>query len=114
MPRSNRPRSGGRPRRGAGGPGGRGGQGDGEQPRELRVGGMRRYVEASDGEWIVQPVTGQDASKSYRCPGCSQEIRARTPHVVAWRADGTSFGSDGLETRRHWHRACFDRRAHRR
>jgi hypothetical protein len=58
-------------------------------------------------EYVVRAVTGAD--KTYRCPGCDQEIRPALPHVVAW----PSFG-DGAEDRRHWHHPCWtarDRRA---
>lgn len=48
---------------------------------------------------IIQPTT---AVKEYRCPGCNQEVRAKTKHVVAWRE-----GSEDL--RRHWHTPCWER-----
>ncbi len=54
-------------------------------------------------EWVSRPVTGSAATKSYRCPGCDQEIRPATPHVVAWP-------EDDMESRRHWHTACWQRR----
>lgn len=54
-------------------------------------------------DYFARRVTGSSATKSYRCPGCDQEIRPGTPHVVAWPAFG-------LEDRRHWHSACWDRR----
>ncbi|MBA3488286.1 MAG: ATP/GTP-binding protein [Longispora sp.] len=62
---------------------------------------------SSDGEWVVRSLSGGTDAKVYRCPGCDQEIPARVPHVVAWRAD-----SDG-EDRRHWHRACWRARGRR-
>jgi len=61
-----------------------------------------------DGEWMVRGVAG--GPKTYRCPGCDQEIAAGVAHVVAWPVDGTG----GLDDRRHWHRGCWqarDRRA---
>ena len=39
-----------------------------------------------DDEWVVRQVTGSAATRAYRCPGCDQEIRPATPHVVAWPA----------------------------
>ncbi len=57
---------------------------------------------ASDGEWEVRAVRGQDARKVYRCPGCDHEIRIGQPHVVAWPAEGGSFGRDQGD-HRHWH-----------
>jgi hypothetical protein len=60
-------------------------------------------------EYAVRRVTGSASTKAYRCPGCDQEIRPATPHVVAWPlADGEAAD------RRHWHGACWrarDRRA---
>jgi hypothetical protein len=52
-------------------------------------------------------VTGSAARTAKRCPGCDQEIRPATPHVVAW-PDGE------LELRRHWHTACWRHRFTRR
>ena len=55
-------------------------------------------------DWIVRPVAGGSATKHYRCPGCDQQIPPGTPHVVAWREH------DGVDDRRHWHRACWNAR----
>jgi hypothetical protein len=77
--------------------------------------GAVRRESGSDGEWLVRPVTGAAATKTYRCPGCDQEIRPATPHVVAWpdhsvaEADGP-----GLSDRRHWHTTCWTARSRRR
>jgi hypothetical protein len=66
-----------------------------------------RTVEAdAAGEWVVRPVTAAAAAKTYRCPGCDQEIRPGLPHVAAWRVDDP-------DDRRHWHRPCWQAR-HRR
>ena len=62
--------------------------------------------EADDGDWVVRSLTGAASTKPYRCPGCDQEIRPATPHVVAW-PDGD------LEARRHWHAACWRNRLRR-
>jgi hypothetical protein len=62
-----------------------------------------------DGDWVVRLVSGSSTDKSYRCPGCDQEIPAGTAHVVAWPKL-----TPGLEERRHWHRACWRSRLHRR
>ncbi|TDC29374.1 hypothetical protein E1211_26120 [Micromonospora sp. 15K316] len=59
-----------------------------------------------DGEWQVRGISGGSSVKTYRCPGCDQEIRPGVPHVVAWPADGRGDLSD----RRHWHRACWGAR----
>jgi hypothetical protein len=62
-----------------------------------------------DGDWVVRLVPGAASAKSYRCPGCDQEIPAGTPHLVAWPSL-----SPGPSDRRHWHRPCWDRRMQRR
>ncbi|MET7752384.1 hypothetical protein [Micromonospora sp. NPDC005367] len=59
-----------------------------------------------DGEWQVRGISGGSSVKTYRCPGCDQEIRPGVPHVVAWPADGRGDLSD----RRHWHRGCWSAR----
>ena len=98
MPRSNRPRRGGRPRRR-------------EEPQdEVVLPGGERREQQPDGEWAVRPVTGQAAVKPYRCPGCDQLIPPGTPHQVAWPVDGTG----GVAERRHWHTPCWAARARRR
>ena len=47
-----------------------------------------------DDEWVVRQVTGSASTRAYRCPGCDQEIRPATPHVVAWPASFREDGSD--------------------
>jgi hypothetical protein len=64
----------------------------------------------SDGRWIVRSVAGAAAVKSYRCPGCSQLIVPGTPHVVVWPAVPSLLSDSGVEERRHWHTACWQRR----
>jgi hypothetical protein len=72
---------------------------------------MRRGVQsvqaAPDGEWLVRNVPGAD--KTYRCPGCDQEIPPGVGHLVAWPADERG----DLTDRRHWHTGCW-RARHRR
>jgi hypothetical protein len=67
----------------------------------------RRGVEAvqqwQDGDWMVRSIPGGAATKTYRCPGCMQEIRPGVAHVVAWPLDGHGDESD----RRHWHTGCW-------
>jgi hypothetical protein len=78
------------------------------EPRPL--GGAHQDVEEHpDGDWVVRRITGSSSTKTYRCPGCDQEIRPATPHVVAWPADGAA----GEQDRRHWHSACWDARGRR-
>jgi len=57
-----------------------------------------------DGDWVVRRVTGSAATSTYRCPGCDQEIRPATSHVVAWPVDA------GVDDRRHWHTPCWTAR----
>ncbi|MDQ4093581.1 MAG: hypothetical protein M3143_09325 [Actinomycetota bacterium] len=63
----------------------------------------------ADGQWLVRTVPGEQAVKSYRCPGCDHEIRPGTAHVVAWPAGEQGSSAD----RRHWHTSCWTAR-HRR
>lgn len=52
---------------------------------------------------IIQPY---QATKTYICPGCNQEIRPGTGHVVVVPLRDTG-------SRRHWHTSCYERRARR-
>ena len=49
--------------------------------------GPEAVEEHPDGTWVVRRVSGSAATKPYRCPGCDQEVRPATPHVVAWPTD---------------------------
>ena len=81
-----------------------------------------RVEEAADGDWVVRAVAGAAAGglKTYRCPGCDQEIRPATPHVVTWPAYARDSDLDPWDTesatdwRRHWHTACWRARDRRR
>jgi hypothetical protein len=53
---------------------------------------------------FVQPF---QASKTYRCPGCNQDIPPGTGHMVA-------VPKDDPGSRRHWHRGCWNHRRRRR
>ena len=89
-----------------------------QQPRDIeKAFGHQRIESAPDGDWIVRAVTGAGSAKTYRCPGCDQEIRPGVPHVVAWPADtdqGRWSGGGGLDDRRHWHTPCWNARSRRR
>lgn len=79
-------------------------------PRPLGS-GYARATELDDGRWLVRDVPGAGATKPYRCPGCSQVIPPGTPHVVAWPAESSSWGSGSpVAERRHWHTGCWNRR----
>ncbi len=64
----------------------------------------------ADGRWIVRSVAGATALKPYRCPGCQQLLAPGTPHVVVWPATPSLLSETGVEERRHWHTACWQRR----
>ncbi|GAB4080202.1 hypothetical protein [Modestobacter muralis] len=72
--------------------------------------------QAGDGDWVVRPLTGSGSDKTYRCPGCDQEIRPGVPHVVAWPAYARDSDLEPWDTessadwRRHWHTACWRNR----
>ncbi|MHB1819532.1 MAG: ATP/GTP-binding protein [Streptosporangiaceae bacterium] len=70
--------------------------------------GPPRTEQWPDGDWVVRQVPGEAAAKLYRCPGCDQEIRPGTAHVVVWPAQ-----APGPEERRHWHNSCWRRRPRR-
>jgi hypothetical protein len=76
--------------------------------------------EADDGDWVVRALTGSSTSKPYRCPGCDQEIRPATPHVVTWPAYARDSDLEPWDTdsaadqRRHWHATCWRARDRRR
>ncbi len=59
-------------------------------------------LEGITGGWHLRVVQPYRALKTYRCPGCDQEIFPRTLHLVVW-PEGSP------ERRRHWHRACWNR-----
>jgi hypothetical protein len=61
-----------------------------------------RGLVRTDGDWLVRSVPASAATKTYRCPGCDQEVVPGTPHVVVWQE-----GAAGAEDRRHWHSPCW-------
>ena len=48
---------------------------------------------------VVRAVSGEKG-KTYRCPGCQQEIRPSVPHLVV-------VTNEDLTGRRHWHTPCW-------
>ena len=59
--------------------------------------------EQVEADVVVRRGPGCASGKAYRCPGCEQEVRPGTPHVVAWPV--------GLpDERRHWHTPCWEAR----
>jgi len=83
------------------------------EPREFNPNGTRKIETASDGSWVTQQISGADSAKTYRCPGCDQLIAVGVAHMVAWEHFGGSL-DEGVETRRHWHKACWANRRNRR
>ncbi|MCQ4045344.1 ATP/GTP-binding protein [Streptantibioticus rubrisoli] len=65
--------------------------------------GLERVETWQGEEWVMRPVAGT-GGKTYRCPGCDQEIPPGVGHVVAWPEYG------GVDDRRHWHRSCWEAR----
>ncbi|MGD0686019.1 MAG: ATP/GTP-binding protein [Streptosporangiaceae bacterium] len=78
-----------------------------EDPPAIRL-GPERTEPWPDGDWVVRQVPGAAALKTYRCPGCDQEIAPGTAHVVVWPAHASGAGG-----RRHWHNPCWQRRPRR-
>jgi hypothetical protein len=75
-----------------------------EEPGD-RYGGFQRTEHWQGEQWSVRDVAGASAAgKTYRCPGCDQEIGSGVPHVVAWPEHV------GVDERRHWHKACWNAR----
>ncbi|MBP2705215.1 ATP/GTP-binding protein [Microbispora sp. RL4-1S] len=72
------------------------------------VPGVDRRESASDGDWVVRNVGGSGPDKTYRCPGCEQDIRSGVPHIVSW-----PDWPGGEDERRHWHTACWRNRLNR-
>jgi len=79
------------------------------QARPLSAGHASAVLK-SDGRWIVRSIPGAAAVKRYRCPGCQQAVAPGTPHVVVWPDVPSLISESGLEERRHWHTACWQRR----
>lgn len=80
-----------------------------EQPSRPSFGNSTQVESHPDGKWTVRKLTGSSATKTYRCPGCDQEIRPATPHIVAWPSDIPQ----GADERRHWHTPCWTNRSKR-
>jgi len=55
----------------------------------------------------VRRVSPAQATKTYLCPGCQQQISVGTAHVVI-------VPLDAPDLRRHWHASCWALRDRRR
>ncbi|MGC0363204.1 hypothetical protein ABH922_001188 [Rhodococcus sp. 27YEA15] len=86
----------------------RGGRGPSVPPHSgmLFGGALVREEPGPGGElYLVRPIPGANATKSYRCPGCDHDIRPGVAHVVTWPSE-----PGGAEERRHWHTGCWSGR----
>ncbi len=72
-----------------------------------------RHSESGPGGSDYQVQRVRQARKAYTCPGCHQPIQVGSPHIVAWREDSLLGWDSGVESRRHWHQACWTRAGHR-
>ncbi|MCB1280074.1 MAG: hypothetical protein KDB18_00970 [Salinibacterium sp.] len=97
MPRSNRPRRGGRPV----------GRDVEDTDLQRALYGTLRTEIRRNVLWNVQPLSATSAVKSYVCPGCNLEVPPGQPHIVAWRADGIMGEASDVAGRRHWHTHCW-------
>ncbi len=64
-------------------------------------------VDADGNEVEVRRIQPYQATKTYVCPGCNQDIRPGTGHVVA-------VPLLAADLRRHWHHGCWAARHRRR
>ena len=69
--------------------------------------GVERVQAGRDGDWLVRQIPGDASVKTYRCPGCDQEIIPGVAHVVVWPDDERG----DVTNRRHWHTSCWRSRA---
>ena len=97
-PRRNHPKRGKGANRGPAGSGA-------EEERDIAL-SFSTVEEHDEGIFTVRKITGSTSNKPYRCPGCDQLIPTATPHIVAWP-------HDDVESRRHWHTACWQKKDHR-
>jgi hypothetical protein len=68
--------------------------------------GWVQWASGSDPEWMVHHIPGEQAVKSYRCPGCDHKINPGTAHTVVLPAGQKGVSAD----RRHWHSGCWTAR----
>lgn len=69
--------------------------------------GIDPTAAAADDDIELRFVQPFQATKTYLCPGCNQDIPAGTGHMVA-------VPRDAPDLRRHWHRGCWNHRRQRR
>ncbi len=79
-------------------------------PRPLSAGGFARLEGKADGDWMVQTMPADSATKTYSCPGCGQPVTPGTAHLVAWPREASIGSTSAVAERRHWHTSCWQRR----
>jgi hypothetical protein len=85
----------------------KGGKANNPQDSERELATSHQTIEEHhEGIYMVRRITGSGSTKPYRCPGCDQLIPMATPHTVAWL-------EHDVESRRHWHTACWNKREQR-
>jgi hypothetical protein len=73
-----------------------------------RKGGLPPDPETNpDAGFEIRRIHPFQARKTYRCPGCQQEIPPGLGHLVV-------VPREAPDRRRHWHRACWEHRQRRR
>ena len=79
-----------------------------EDPRPVGGGvGWARAESGPDGDYLVRAISGAQAQKTYRCPGCDHEIPVGLGHEVV-------VPEQAPELRRHWHTGCWFKEMRRR
>ena len=53
-------------------------------PRPLSRSAFAQLERHADGEWMVQTMPANAATKQYTCPGCGRPIALGVSHIVAW------------------------------
>jgi hypothetical protein len=79
-------------------------------PRPLSSGAFARLERKADGDWMVQTMPADAATKTYSCPGCGQLVTEGTAHLVAWPREASIGSASAVDERRHWHTSCWQRR----
>ncbi len=78
--------------------------------RPLNSGSFATLAEKADGEWMVQTMPADLATKAYSCPGCGLVVPIGQAHVVVWPRHASIGSTSAVDERRHWHTSCWARR----
>ena len=79
-------------------------------PRPLSSGAFARLEHKADGDWMVQTMPTDSATKPYLCPGCNTVVAVGMAHVVSWPREASIGSTSAVDERRHWHTSCWQRR----